>query len=148
MSNLPRSFALITVALVTSSAACGEPQKWCQTADLVPRISKAQWFTANDLSSDGPFMRHRIFDGVGSYTLFVGADGRVKKCTTVKAAGIDALDKMGCSNLNRRARFNSLNDAECHDVVRARTYSIRYSWDFDYKGSDENGPHLLTGVVD
>ena len=147
MSNLRRSFALITVALVSSSAASGETQKWCQSADLVPRNSKAIWFTANDLSSDGPFMRYPKYDSVGSYQLFVNADGRVKKCTTVKAAGIEALDRMGCGNLLRRARFNVLDDPVCFDVIRAAAYSIRYSWTDDYKGPDENAPHWLTGVL-
>lgn len=147
MSIKRQSFVLLSVALVTSSAASGESQKWCQWAELIPKNDRGKWFTANDLSSDGPFMRYPKYDSVGSYQLFVNADGRVKKCTTVKAAGIEALDRMGCGNLLRRARFNVLVDPPCSDVIRAATYSIRYSWSDTYKGPEETAPHWLTGVL-
>lgn len=140
-------FVLSLVALTAGSAAAGDAQKWCQSAELVPTKSKTLWFTANDLSMDGPFMRYPKYDSIGSYQLYVKADGRVKKCTTIRAAGIEALDKMGCANLLRRARFNALSDTACYDVVRVATFAIRYSWDRDYKGPDETAPHLLTGVL-
>jgi hypothetical protein len=147
MSNLRRSFALITVTLFTSSADSGETQKWCQSAELISTNKKASWFSAHDLPSDGPLFKHRKFDGNGTYQIFVIANGRVKNCIVTRSSGEATLDATGCSILKRRARFNSLEKPECSDVVRATTYTIRYSWDDTYKGPEEAGPHLLTGVL-
>jgi hypothetical protein len=147
MSNLRRLFALIAVALVTSSAARGDAQKWCQSAELVPTNKKTSWFSANDLPSDGPLFKHRKFDGNGTFQIFVIANGRVNNCIVTRSSGEAALDATGCSYLKRRARFNSLEKPECSDVVRATTYTIRYSWDDTYRGPEEAGPHLRTGVL-
>jgi hypothetical protein len=147
MFNMQRSFLFIGAALVSSSVANGETQKWCESAELIPNNSKASWFSANDLPSDGPLFKHRIFDSNGTYQIFVIANGRVKNCIVTRSSGEAALDASGCSYLKRRARFNLLQNPECGDVVRAVSYSIRFSWDDTYKGPDENAPHWLTGVL-
>jgi hypothetical protein len=138
---------IVTTMLVASQSVWAEPQKWCQSAELIPVKAERPLYTANDLPSDGPLFKHRKFDGKGHYEIFVSADGRVKQCNVLESSGERALDASGCSNLKRRSRFNPLADPACHDVVRVKHYWIRYAWDHDYKWPDESAPHLLTGVL-
>jgi Gram-negative bacterial TonB protein C-terminal len=127
----------LTVSITTlfcSGTVASASQKWCQSADLEPRIPEEKWYTAQDIPTDGPFMKHRDFDGSGEYQIVVGTDGRVKQCEVIKTSGLDALDQSVCANLKRRARFNILTDPSCSDVMRANNYMLRFRWSMD---SDE-----------
>ena len=142
MINLRRSFALITVALVTSSAASGETQKGCQSAELIPKNVPTSWVTANDFPTHLYFRIQKPMDSTGIYRLSVGVDGRAVRCTVLKATISDILDMSMCANLKRRARFNKLDDINCADVVRVYDFKARF-----IISGDNADPQVTTSKV-
>lgn len=134
-----RSLVLVAATLAASVAASGATQKWCQSAELIPKNDPTSWVTANDFPTHLYFRLQKPFHSTGVYRIFVTADGRSKQCTVVAATTSDMLDTSTCANLKRRARFNQLYDANCADVVRGYDHRVRFKIP-----SDKADPQVTT----
>jgi hypothetical protein len=97
-----------------------------RNAKLAPR-SQNRWF---ELGWEGPELNNAL-KGVSvqiDYTLTVGPDGRVSKCTH---SGSDPAEKLfgnaACAQLTKRARFEPATDANGNPV--AANWSGNVGWD-------------------
>lgn len=117
---------LFILSFSTGSAASGEAQKWCQSAELIPKNDPTSWVTANDFPTHLYFRIQKPLDSTGIYRLSVGENGRAKRCEVLKATISDVLDTSTCANLKRRVRFNRLDDVNCADVVRVYDFKARF----------------------
>ena len=90
---------------------------------LSPRGSPGSWVTNDDYP---PSAQRDGVEGVTSFTLQVGADGKVMSCSVSGSSGSSLLDDTACRLLTRRARFNAAK-AEGGTPI-ASSYSGRFRW--------------------
>ncbi|MXO64222.1 energy transducer TonB [Altericroceibacterium endophyticum] len=88
-----------------------------------PRNNPGSWATPNDYPSRA--LREGQ-EGVASFRVVVGSDGKVRSCEITASSGHALLDKATCDNVTRRARFNPAKNDSGAKVVG--TYSSRIRW--------------------
>jgi protein TonB len=65
-------------------------------------------------------------EGVTSYRLDIGPDGRVAACTVQQSSGFPQLDNTVCRLLPRRARFNPAKDSSGQAVSSVYAGKVRW----------------------
>ena len=89
-----------------------------------PANDKATWFGTDDI----PLAQGEVVEDSMSYSLIVGADGRVAACEIVRASFSATLDQAICRALSERARFEPASDENGTPAVG--TYNGTVKWDF------------------
>jgi TonB family protein len=89
----------------------------------IPRGNPGYWMGPNDYPARSLVDEE---EGVTSFRLTVGVDGKVRDCSITASSGFALLDAATCQNITRRARFVPAFD----DVGNPTTgsYSNRVSW--------------------
>lgn len=111
--------ALLAGALLSIHA----PAARAQVSDPKPATPPPTWITYRDYPVSAMKGRHQ---GVTAFTLEVGPDGRVRKCTVTLSTGWPDLDAATCPLLRKRARFVPARDAAGNKV--AGSWSTRFAW--------------------
>ena len=88
-----------------------------------PRNNPGTWVTNSDYRSS---WISREYSGTASFTLRVGANGRVDSCTITGGSAPSELKEATCSLIQRRARFRPATDGNGNEV--AGTYSSQVRW--------------------
>lgn len=88
-----------------------------------PRGNPGNWVNSIDYPS-AALREDR--EGITTFNVTVGTDGRVEGCTITGSSGHADLDAMTCTNVSRRARFQPATD-EDGNVVRG-DYTNRVRW--------------------
>ena len=88
-----------------------------------PKGSPSNWATSNDYPSRA--LREER-EGVTTFRVSVGTDGKVADCQVVNSSGSPDLDQATCDNVRRRARFQPATDGEGSPT--AGSYSNRIRW--------------------
>ena len=65
-------------------------------------------------------------EGVTSFRLEIGPDGRVSNCTVTGSSGSSALDSATCRIMRSRARFTPARDSSGNSVSDSQSASIRW----------------------
>lgn len=89
----------------------------------IPTGNPGNWITENDYPAAA--LRAQL-QGVTTFRLTVGADGRVADCTVVQTSGTALLDEATCRAVSERARFNPALDLNGNAV--GGTYTNRIRW--------------------
>lgn len=113
----------IVVAPPAPAAAPPPPPPKFQPKPATPKGNPGSWATTNDYPSRA--LREER-EGVTSFRVSVGADGRVSSCSVTGSSGSPDLDEATCSNVTRRARFNPAMDGEGKPTTGS--YSSRVRW--------------------
>lgn len=80
-------------------------------------IAPPAWGEERHIFADYPRKAHKEGrEGIVTYHLIVGKDGRVKSCSIEQSSGWDDLDKATCRNMRKRARFTPATDAQGHPI--------------------------------
>jgi TonB family protein len=88
-----------------------------------PKGNPGAWIVTHDYPAQSLAYEE---EGVSSFRLNVGVDGRVSDCTISVSSGFALLDVATCRNITRRARFEpALDDA---GNPTTGSYSNRVSW--------------------
>ena len=88
-----------------------------------PRNDPSRWLTDNDYRTS--WIRKEMF-GTASFTLSVGANGRVENCSITKSTGHSALDQATCKLVAKRARFSPASDSLGKPTTGTYSNSIRW----------------------
>lgn len=88
-----------------------------------PKGNPGTWVNGNDYPS-AALKEDR--EGITTFNVTVGTDGRVEGCTVTGSSGHIDLDTMTCANVSRRARFQPATDDD-GNVVRGE-YTNRVRW--------------------
>ena len=88
-----------------------------------PKGSPGNWATSNDYPSRA--LREER-EGVTTFRVSVGTDGKVTDCQVVGSSGSPDLDQATCDNVRRRARFQPATDGEGNPTTGS--YSNRIRW--------------------
>jgi TonB family protein len=97
----------------------------------VPKGNPGFWVNTDDYPSHA--LRNEL-EGTVAFTLEVGVNGRVDKCTVTLSTGYEVLDSSTCSNIRRRARFDPALNEEGYPVPGK--YSNRVRWVLPKGGRD------------
>lgn len=89
----------------------------------VPRGDPSRWITDSDYKSR--WIREEL-SGRASFTLAIGASGRVENCTITRSTGHSALDEATCSLLAKRARFKPAKNSSGAETTGTYSSSIRW----------------------
>jgi protein TonB len=89
----------------------------------MPKGNPGNWATTSDYPSRA--LREER-QGVTSFHVTVGPDGRVTSCQVTGSSGSPDLDEATCSNVTRRARFTPATDGEGNPTTGS--YSNRIRW--------------------
>lgn len=80
-------------------------------------IAPSAWAEERQIFADYPRKAHKEGrEGIVTYRVLVGKDGRVKSCSIEQSSGWDDLDKATCKNMKKRARFSPASDAQGHPI--------------------------------
>jgi periplasmic protein TonB len=88
-----------------------------------PKGNPANWATTSDYPSRA--LREER-QGVTSFRVTVGPDGKVTGCTVTGSSGSPDLDEATCSNVQRRARFTPATDGDGNPTTGS--YANRIRW--------------------
>lgn len=102
-------------ALLSGLEACTADLKnyWNMDGEKDGRIAKPAKgdvrgvFTANDYPAEA---QNRSQEGKAQFLLLIDAKGKVAGCQVLLASGVPALDAMGCSVIQQRAKFKPAVD--------------------------------------
>lgn len=113
----------------------GETLTWPQpeptpspTPSFAPRAVRAltepgRWVSENDYPINA---LRRGEQGVTSFAITIGVDGRVRDCTVTGTSGSRELDAATCAKVSQRARFTPARDRHGEVAVGRYTNSIRW----------------------
>lgn len=93
-------------------------------SEAQPRGIQANWVTPGDYPSAA--LREGRGGRVG-YSLQVGTDGRVTKCTITSSSGHADLDTATCELLQRRARFDPAIGKDSNPTVGSWTQTVNWT---------------------
>ena len=65
-------------------------------------------------------------EGIASFRLTIGIDGRVQDCRIVGTSGHKGLDEATCKNVSKRARFEPARDRNGAKITGSYTNAIRW----------------------
>lgn len=88
-----------------------------------PRNAPGGWATPNDYPARDLREGNQ---GVTRFSLAIGPDGRVQRCTIIAGSGFAGLDRATCDNVSRRARFDPATDGGGNRVAGVYSGSIRW----------------------
>lgn len=91
--------------------------------DPRPSNNPGGWATTRDYPS---ISIRREEEGIASFRVSVGTNGRVTACEITRSSGHPRLDRATCDNVTNRARFEPARNDRGEDVVG--TYSNRITW--------------------
>lgn len=94
-----------------------------QRPNPIPKGNPINWANGSDYPAEALKFK---YEGVTSFRVTVGANGRVTGCHIVESSGHRELDEATCSNVSRRARFDPALDEDGN--ATSGTYSNRVSW--------------------
>jgi periplasmic protein TonB len=118
----PPPAPIVPVALPPAPAAAPPPPRFTPKA-ATPKGNPGNWATTNDYPTRA--LREER-EGVTSFRVSVGTDGRVTGCTVTGSSGSSDLDEATCSNVSRRGRFTPATDGEGNPTTGS--YSSRVRW--------------------
>ena len=108
--------------LVPPPPAAPPPPRFTPKA-AVPKGNPGSWATTSDYPSRA--LREER-QGVTSFRVTVGPDGKVTSCQVTGSSGSPDLDEATCANVTRRARFTPVTDGEGNPTTGS--YSNRIRW--------------------
>lgn len=108
--------------LVPPPPAAPPPPRFTPKAPL-PKGNPGNWATTSDYPSRA--LREER-QGVTSFRVTVGVDGKVTSCQVTGSSGSPDLDEATCSNVTRRARFTPATDGDGNPTTGS--YSNRIRW--------------------
>ncbi len=108
--------------LVPPPPAAPPPPRFTPKA-AVPKGNPGSWATTSDYPSRA--LREER-QGVTSFRVTVGPDGKVTSCQVTGSSGSPDLDEATCANVTRRARFTPATDGEGNPTTGS--YSNRIRW--------------------
>lgn len=88
-----------------------------------PSNSPSSWATSNDYPSRA--LREGL-EGVSSFRVIIGTDGKVRSCEITDSSGHALLDQATCNNISRRARFKPAKDESGTKIMGSYSSSIRW----------------------
>lgn len=88
-----------------------------------PRGNLGEWVTRDDYPARA--IREE-WTGVTRFRLDIGADGRVTGCTVTAGSGHEELDRVACTRVGARARFEPAMDENGAKVVGTYAGAIRW----------------------
>jgi periplasmic protein TonB len=108
--------------VVLAPPAAPPPPRFTPKA-VVPKGNPGNWATTSDYPSRA--LREER-QGVTSFRVTVGPDGKVTSCQVTGSSGSPDLDEATCSNVTRRARFTPATDGDGNPTTGS--YSNRIRW--------------------
>ena len=108
--------------LVPPPPAAPPPPRFTPKA-AVPKGNPGNWATTSDYPSRA--LREER-QGVTSFRVTVGPDGKVTSCQVTGSSGSPDLDEATCANVTRRARFTPATDGDGNPTTGS--YSNRIRW--------------------
>ena len=117
MHKIFHVLSLLGVLLPLSAAHSAEPK------DPEPIGNPGAWVTPNDYP---PRALREEREGVTSFELTIGPDGKVLECEVTIPSGYEDLDAMTCMALTERAEFDPATDADGHATAGSWTSSVRW----------------------
>jgi len=94
-----------------------------QPSQVSPRNDPSRWLTDADYRSS--WIRKEM-SGTASFTLIVGANGRVETCSISRSTGHTALDAATCKLISKRARFTPAMNTFGEPTTGSYSSSIRW----------------------
>ncbi len=88
-----------------------------------PRNDAGRWITDADYRS---IWINRGYEGLATFRVTVGTNGRAQDCMLVRSTGHAALDDATCRLVKRRARFIAARDAQGNKVTGSFTSSVQW----------------------
>lgn len=73
----------------------------------IPDTSKGTWATTSDYPAKA---LRQGREGVVTFKVLIGIDGRAKSCAILRTSGHDDLDSAACTSMLKRGRFNAALD--------------------------------------
>ena len=113
----------VSPPVITPSAAPPAPARPSMAVGPKPRGNPQNWLSTDDYPSSA--MRDGI-QGVTSFRLEVGTDGKPTGCTVTGSSGSGLLDDTTCRLVMRRAKFQPAKDTEGNPIVSS--YTSRTRW--------------------
>lgn len=95
-----------------------------QPVAAVPRNDPGAWITDSDYKSR--WVREELA-GRASFTLGIGANGKVESCTITRSTGHSALDQATCQLITKRAKFKPAKTSG--GTATTGTYSSAIRWE-------------------
>ena len=92
-------------------------------SSAIPRGSVGNWVNTNDYPS-AALQQER--EGITTFTVAVGTDGRVEGCSVTGSSGHIDLDTATCTVVSRRARFQPATDDDGNNVRGEYTNRVRW----------------------
>lgn len=119
------SAPVITMAppVIHEAAPPPAPAKPSMAVGPKPKGNPQNWLSTDDYPSSA--MRDGV-QGVTSFRLEVGTDGKPTNCTVTGSSGSALLDDTTCRLVMRRAKFQPAKDTEGNPI--ASGYSSRTRW--------------------
>lgn len=99
------------------------PQPLFTPKSAAPANSPSGWATPIDYPSVSLKLEEQ---GMTTFRVSVGSDGRVKACEIVKSSGHKRLDDATCNLVSHRARFDPATDKNGEKVVGTYSNSVRW----------------------
>lgn len=89
-----------------------------------PKGRPQEWVTDNDYPTRALQLGQ---EGVTSFRLSVGNDGKVASCEITRSSGSPELDKTACDLLKRRARFTPAADGDGNPTTGSFSSTMRWT---------------------
>lgn len=99
------------------------PSPLAATRPARPKGNPGLWVTTNDYPASA--IRGEL-EGVVTFRLAIGSDGRVSTCAVTGSSGHPVLDDATCARLTQRARFTPASDGS--GALVAGSYSGAVRW--------------------
>lgn len=109
--------------VVRQGTACPEPKPRVQPKSAAPRNSPGGWVTNSDYRS--AWIRRELA-GTVSFSLSIGADGKVTGCSVTGGNAPQELKDASCSLIQRRARFTAATDGEGRPTTGSYSNTVRW----------------------
>lgn len=107
----------------TRASASPSPAPRFDPVAAKPSNAPGGWVTQDDYRSS---WINRGMDGLVSFKVTVGIDGRVLDCAVTRSSGHSQLDESTCANVSRRARFQAARDSTGEKITG--TFSSTVKW--------------------
>lgn len=88
-----------------------------------PSNSRGRWVTVDDYRTS---WINRDYTGTVSFTVTVGANGKVSACSVTGGSAPDTLKNATCRLIQRRARFNAATDGNGDKVSDRYSSTVRW----------------------
>ncbi len=99
------------------------PPPRVQPKGATPRGNPGGWITDADYRTN---WINREYAGTVSFSVSVGANGRVESCSVTGGSAPQELKDATCSLIQRRARFNAATDGEGEATTGSYSNSVRW----------------------